>query len=430
MSSDSPQQTMLKNRYLLVSQLASGGMAVVYKGVDQKLGRTVAVKILRPSLTVDPLFITRFENEARSIANLSHPNIVIVHDVDSDGPTHYIVMELVNGSDLKKVIRTHGALPLNRALNLSIQISRGLGFAHRARIVHADVKPQNLLLAQNDVVKITDFGIAQAFSDTQPAQRATVVWGSPHYFAPEQAQGEKPTAAADVYSIGIVMFEMLTGRLPYTGASQQDLAMAHIQAPIPDVRDFNPNIPAELADIVKKVMSKKANDRYSEAGKLEAVLRDLQTRLSGHTVAPSHAQEFTPPRPQGNPNPVPPPAHPRQAIPESMPTQQYGIAPDLPPSSNRQPRSSYADNIPQQTVGHSRAFTMPPAGGAQRPNYPVTGDSQRLSRSQGMIPQHMDEETTSFHWDGVTIALGALAFMSVLCLVPLYIVALGAQFGG
>lgn len=424
MSSDSPQQTMLKNRYQLVSQLASGGMAVVYKGVDQKLGRTVAVKILRPSLTVDPVFITRFENEARSIANLAHPNIVIVHDVDSDGPTHYIVMELVNGSDLKKVIRTHGALPLERVMNLSIQIAKGLGFAHRARIVHADVKPQNLLLTQNDIVKITDFGIAQAFSDTQPAQRASVVWGSPHYFAPEQAQGEKPTAAADVYSIGIVMFEMLTGRLPYTGTSQQDLAMAHIQAPIPDVRDFNPNVPAELADVVKKVMSKQANDRYSEAGQLETVLRNLQDRFSGHTVAPSHLPEFTPPKPQANPAPAQPRSN--TPIPPSMPTQQYGIAPDM-PSTPRAPRPP-ADNNPQQ---HPRAFTLSPSGGTQRGGaYPVTGDSQRLSRSQGMIPQHMDQEELNFKWDTVTIALGGLALMAVLCLVPLYLVALGAQFGG
>jgi serine/threonine protein kinase len=425
MSSDSPQQTILKNRYELVSQLASGGMAVVYKGVDQKLGRTVAVKILRPSLTVDPLFITRFENEARSIANLAHPNIVIVHDVDSDGPTHYIVMELVNGSDLKKVIRTHGALPLERVMNLSIQIAKGLGFAHRARIVHADVKPQNLLLTQNDIVKITDFGIAQAFSDTQPAQRASVVWGSPHYFAPEQAQGEKPTAAADVYSIGVVMFEMLTGRLPYTGTSQQDLAMAHIQAPIPDVREFNPNVPAELADIVKKVMSKKANDRYSEAGQLESVLRNLQDRLTGHTVAPSHPPEFTPPKQQVANPVVPPQPRPNAPIPPSMPTQQYGVAPDLPSSPIRTPRPP-ADNVPQ----HSRAFTLPPSGGTQRGGaYPVTGDSQRLSRSQGMIPQHMDEEELQFNWDTVTIALGVLALMSVLCLVPLYLVALGAQLG-
>ncbi len=437
MSSDSPQQNaMLKGRYLLVSQLASGGMAVVYKGVDQKLGRTVAVKILRPSLTVDPIFITRFENEARSIANLSHPNIVVVHDVDSDGPTHYIVMELVDGNDLKKVIRAHGALPLERALNLSIQICKGLGFAHRARIVHADVKPQNVLLTLNDTVKITDFGIAQALSDTQPAERASVVWGSPHYFAPEQAQGEKPTAAADVYSIGIVMFEMLTGRLPYTGASQQDLAMAHIQSPVPDVRDFNPNVPVELAGLVKKVMSKKPNDRFGEAGKLEAVLKDLQTRLTGQTVAPPAPPEYTPPPQQaGTQMPpmspqTPPPVQgnvPPNAPAEAMPTQRYSIAPDAPMQPPRPPQQGQPGG-----TQHPRAFTMPPSGGASRPMRPVMGDSQQLADSQGMpyASRYPLEQEEAFQWDWVTVALGFLALMAVACLVPLYIVALGAQLGG
>ncbi|MCL4255909.1 MAG: serine/threonine protein kinase, partial [Anaerolineae bacterium] len=151
-------ETLLNNRYRLVSQLASGGMAVVYKAIDQSLGRTVAIKILRPSLTVDPIFVARFQNEARSIANLAHPNIVTVHDVGSQGPTHYIVMELVDGSDLKNMIRARGALPLDKMLKFGIEICAGLGFAHRAGIVHADVKPQNVLLTKNEIVKITDFG--------------------------------------------------------------------------------------------------------------------------------------------------------------------------------------------------------------------------------------------------------------------------------
>ncbi|TVR19032.1 MAG: serine/threonine protein kinase [Anaerolineaceae bacterium] len=426
MTSPNSQPTILKGRYHLISQLASGGMAVVYKGVDQKLGRTVAVKILRPSLTADPVFITRFENEARSIANLSHPNIVIVHDVDSDGATNYIVMELVDGSDLKKVIRTHGALPLERMMNLSIQICKGLGFAHRARIVHADVKPQNVLLTKNDVVKITDFGIAQALSDTQPAARAEVVWGSPHYFAPEQAQGEKPTAAADVYSIGIVMFEMLAGRLPYTGASQQDLAMAHIQAPIPDVRDFNPSVPADLAIVIKKVMSKKPNDRYNGAGKLEAILRDLHGQMSGQTAAPARSPQAPAPpddlptAPQKTPpeaasgRPVPPP-------PASMPTQRYNIAPDAPQQATRPPQAP-----------PPHRYNAPPRGGTSgmHPARVPGGDSQRLGDSQGYSSRYREEVEPEFQWDGVTVALGFLALMAVMCLVPLYIVAFSAQLGG
>ena len=195
-------ETILNNRYELIAQQGSGGMSVIYRAVDRELERTVAVKVLRPSLTKDPSFLDKFKREARSIANLSHPNIVTVFDVGSDGPAQYIVMELVDGQDLKKIIKAHGAMPVERVLELGIQICDGLDFAHRSGIVHADVKPQNILVTRQDVVKVTDFGIAQALSDTQPQQRMDVVWGSPHYFAPEQARGEQPSPASDVYAIG------------------------------------------------------------------------------------------------------------------------------------------------------------------------------------------------------------------------------------
>ncbi|MCA9908664.1 MAG: serine/threonine protein kinase, partial [Anaerolineae bacterium] len=236
-------ETILNNRYRLVAQQGSGGMAVIYKAIDQVLGRTVAIKILRPSLTNDPAFLARFRNEARSVANLQHPNIVTVHDVGNEGATHYIVMEFIEGQDLKKIIKANGVLPIDRALHLGIQICAGIGFAHRAGIVHADVKPQNMLVTKDDMIKVTDFGIAQAFSEAAPGERQQIVWGSPHYFAPEQARGEKPTPASDVYSIGIVLFEMLTGRLPFTGNNQQELALAHIREPAPLVSDFNPSVP-------------------------------------------------------------------------------------------------------------------------------------------------------------------------------------------
>ncbi|MBZ0289518.1 MAG: protein kinase, partial [Anaerolineae bacterium] len=239
----SNNETILNNRYRLVAQQGSGGMAVIYKAVDLELGRTVAIKILRPSLTSDPAFLTRFRNEARAVANLNHPNIVTVYDVGNEGPTQYMVMEFVEGQDLKKIIKTDGILPVERALKLGIQVCAGIGFAHRAGLVHADVKPQNVLVTRGDMVKVTDFGIAQALSDTQPGEKVSVVWGSPHYFAPEQARGERPTPASDVYSIGIVLFEMLTGRLPYVGANQQELALAHIRERVATVSEFNPSVP-------------------------------------------------------------------------------------------------------------------------------------------------------------------------------------------
>jgi len=276
--------TLLNDRYELLAQQGAGGMSVIYKAVDRELQRIVAIKILRPSLTQDPSFLEKFRSEARSVANLSHPNIVTVHDVGSQDSAHYIVMEFVDGQDLKKIIRARGALPVDRAVNLAIDICAGIGYAHRSGLVHADVKPQNILVTKQDIVKVTDFGIAQALSDTQPQPRASVVWGSPHYFAPEQARGEPPTPAADVYAIGIVIFEMLTGRLPYVGSNHQELAMAHLRESVPMVTDFNKNVPDSLAKIVYKVMSKEPAGRYRTADQLGHVLHNFRDRSRDHTV--------------------------------------------------------------------------------------------------------------------------------------------------
>ncbi|MDX2075430.1 MAG: protein kinase [bacterium] len=452
-------ETLLNNRYRLVSQLASGGMAVIYKAVDQSLGRTVAIKILRPSLTVDPIFVARFQNEARSIANLAHPNIVTVHDVGSQGPTHYIVMELVDGSDLKNMIRARGALPLDKVMKFGIEICAGLGFAHRAGIVHADVKPQNVLLTKNEIVKITDFGIAQAWSDTQPQQRESVVWGSPHYFAPEQAQGEKPSAASDVYSIGIVLFEMLTGRLPYTGTNQQELALAHIRNPVPLASDINPNIPKDLAEIVRKVMDKEPRDRYRTADQLGQILIAYKERMDAGGGIPSKklnqpsgnfspdvtnpSQKVTQPPPQstmpsgsippqsGNQPPSQNYSQP-QPPPMGMPTQRMNMAPEAPrPPSNVasnkgvpvDPRAGnvYAGNAQwnaqMQSVPQNIPAPQPNVGGG-RPSAPRATTYQR----------DFDEEIPKV-WDTVTVILAFLAFMAVSCLIPLYLIVITARLG-
>ena len=282
-------ETLLNDRYELVAQQGSGGMSVIYKAQDRLLGRMVAIKILRPSLTQESTFLEKFRQEARSVAAMSHPNIVTVHDVGSDGPTHYIVMEMIEGQDLKRIIRMRGALPLDSALDYGIQICAGLGFAHRSHLVHADVKPQNILVNRDGVVKVTDFGIAQAYTDTMPQTRSEVVWGSPHYFAPEQARGEKPSPASDVYSIGVVLFEAFTGSLPFTGASQRELALAHIQADIPQVSDVNPEVPREISNIIAKVMSKRRNDRYKHADQLGQVLQGARERARNPRPAPLNA---------------------------------------------------------------------------------------------------------------------------------------------
>ncbi|NDJ84330.1 MAG: serine/threonine protein kinase [Chloroflexi bacterium] len=226
---------LLNGRYRLDTQHGSGGMAVIYKATDIALGRTVAVKILRPSLTNDASFLVRFRQEARNVANLAHPNIVTVHDVGQDGNAYYIVMEFLDGQDLKKIVKAEAPIRVERALNFAIQICAGIGYAHRAGLVHADVKPQNILVVENDRVKVTDFGIAQALTMTTPQERQKIVWGSPHYFSPEQAQGEYPSPASDVYSIGVVIFEMLTGRLPFKGNDQKELAQAQFSDTPPPI---------------------------------------------------------------------------------------------------------------------------------------------------------------------------------------------------
>ncbi|RMG83572.1 MAG: serine/threonine protein kinase [Chloroflexi bacterium] len=411
-------EALLNNRYRLVAQQGSGGMAVIYKAIDQVLGRTVAIKILRPSLTGDNEFLERFRNEARSIANLAHPNIVTVHDVGNDGPTHYIVMEFVEGTDLKKIIRTHGSLPVERALNLAIQICSGIGFAHRAGIVHADIKPQNILVTSDDTVKVTDFGIAQALSDTIPGQRADVVWGSPHYFAPEQARGERPTPASDVYAIGIVMFEMLTGRLPYVGASQQDLALAHIRERIPLVTEYNPNVPDELAQIIYKVMSKEPSARYRMADQLGHVLeayrdRGKQRTISGPAVSPPPAQPSVASRPTTPPPPPPAPAE------QAPPTQRYSPAPQAPQPSIPQPGPTNRPQV-RPLVEDRTQYTPPPAP-------PQVTDSRRYAPPPAY--EQFYEEDAPSGLDVVTIALALIAFLAVACLFPLYIAVFQAYTG-
>ncbi|HRE49680.1 MAG TPA: protein kinase, partial [Aggregatilineales bacterium] len=295
------EETILNGRYQLVAQQGSGGMAVVYKATDLALSRSVAIKILRPSLTSDPQFLVRFRQEARNVANLAHPNIVTLHDVGQDGNTYYMVMEFIDGQDLKKIVRSAAPLSVERVMNLTVQICAGLGYAHRSELVHADVKPQNILMTSGDMVKITDFGIAQAISQTQAGerQRTNVVWGSPHYFAPEQARGEPPTPASDVYAIGVVMFEMLTGKLPYSGNSGEELALAHVKEQIPHVRDVNPSIPQRLDWLVHKVMSKEPEQRYRNADQLGRILAQIVTEGMGSSATPPKPPTQAAPKPVG-----------------------------------------------------------------------------------------------------------------------------------
>ena len=270
------ESQLLNNRYKLLTQIAAGGMALVYKAQDTMLNRIVAVKILRESFAEDPAFQKRFVREAQSAANLTHPNIVTVYDFGRDGDRRYIVMEYVEGRDLKSVIRGEGPFPVARALNIAIQICAGVGAAHRLGVVHCDVKPQNVILTPEGQIKVTDFGIARAFSAAAPVGYTESVWGTPHYFSPEQAAGEQPTPASDVYSIGIILFEMLTGRLPFEGDNQQQLALAHLRDAPPPVTQFNPQIPLPLEQIVSQTLAKEPARRYRTADQLGRILIEYQ----------------------------------------------------------------------------------------------------------------------------------------------------------
>ena len=275
-------------------------MAVVYKAQDLALGRLVAVKILREPHTNDPDFLARFQQEARAAANLAHPNIVTVHDFGRDGGRNYIVMEYIEGKDLKTLIKEGSPFKPDRALDIAIQICAGIGYAHRAGLVHCDVKPQNILVTPDGRVKVTDFGIAKAMASIQPGETTDVVWGSPQYYSPEQAAGEAPTPASDVYSIGIVMYEMLAGRLPFVASTQQALAMMHLRDEPPRLTLFNPNLPEVYAyygqallrtgepvrasDAFRKALAANPND-YQANMQLAVLLKEEATSVVAACIA-------------------------------------------------------------------------------------------------------------------------------------------------
>ena len=266
---------VFNNRYRVLAQIAGGGMAVVYKAHDTVLNRVVAVKVLRDTFAQDADFRERFQHEAQAAANLGHPNIVTVYDYGQDGAQSYIVMEYVEGRDLKTVIRSEAPLLIDRGLDLMIQACAALGAAHRAGLVHCDVKPQNILVTNDGRVKVTDFGIARAMSASVP-QNVETVWGTPHYFSPEQAAGEPPTPASDVYSLGVVLYEMLAGRVPFDADNHTDLAMQHLRDEPPPLTALNPAVPIQIEQIINKAMSKEPTNRYRTADLFGRALLDYR----------------------------------------------------------------------------------------------------------------------------------------------------------
>jgi serine/threonine protein kinase len=303
--SDSPftgEVPALAGRYKLGRPLGEGGMAEVYQARDLNLQRDVAIKLLRRDYIHDTAFQARFQQEARAAANLLHPNIVTVYDFGHDQDRFFIVMEYVDGTDLKTLMRRRGRLTTDNAVKLMIQICSGVGYAHRAGLVHCDLKPHNLLVTPDERVKITDFGIARALAGIRPDEHHDVVWGSPLYFSPEQAAGSPPSPASDVYSLGVVFYEMLTGKTPFVADSGEQLTQMHMStAPTPP-RTLNPSIPSAIERIVLKVLSKEPAARYRTADQLGRV---LETYQPGGDVSPAPIESQVEPVREPNSETVP-----------------------------------------------------------------------------------------------------------------------------
>ena len=282
---------LLNNRYQLLERIGTGGMADVFRARDLMLERTVAIKIRHENYSNDKAFQDRFRQEARAAANLSHPNIVTVHDFGFDHGQLFIVMEHIPGKDLKTVLRQRGRYSVEEAIPLIVQACAGIGYAHRAGLVHCDIKPHNMIVTPDGRLKVTDFGIARALSTILPDERADVVWGSPQYFSPEQAVGEAPSPASDVYSLGVVLYEVLTGALPFTAPTSEELARMHLEEqPIPP-GEYIPDIPTALEEIVLKVLSKEPAARYRTADQLGRVLLRFGTQRD---VTPNPVLSLTP----------------------------------------------------------------------------------------------------------------------------------------
>ena len=277
----------LQNRYEILEQVGSGGMAVVYKAKCHKLNRLVAIKVLKEEFSSDSNFVSKFKMEAQAAARLSHPNIVNVYDVIDEGDLHYIVMELIEGVTLKAYIARKGKLEVKESIGIAIQVAQGIGAAHEQHIIHRDIKPQNMIISRDGKVKVADFGIARGVS-TQTMTSAAM--GSVHYISPEQARGSYSDARSDIYSLGITMYEMVTGRLPYEGDNTVAIALSHLEDAMVPPTVYNPELPVSLERIILKCTAKKPENRYGSANDLIVDLRKALIQPDGGYVQDSDAQ--------------------------------------------------------------------------------------------------------------------------------------------
>ena len=286
---------LIGNRYEILEKIGNGGMATVYKARCHVLNRNVAVKVLKEEFTTDAEFLKRFNIEAQSAASLSHPNIVSIYDVGNEGDIYYIVMELVQGKTLKEIITDEGILPWKWTVNIAIQIASALEVAHRHNIVHRDIKPHNIIITEDGTAKVTDFGIAKAVSNSTITSFGATI-GSVHYFSPEQARGGYTDAKSDLYSLGVVMYEMLTGKVPFDADTPVSVALKHMQEVPAEPKTLNPTIPDSVNKIIIKAMQKEPSLRYISATEMLTDLKESIKNPNGNFVVMSKAVTDEPTR--------------------------------------------------------------------------------------------------------------------------------------
>lgn len=399
-----PGSTVLNGRYRLLAIVASGGMATVYKAQDTQLNRLVAVKMLRDRYARDPEFVQRFNDEAQAAANLNHPNIVTIFDVGQDTANgverHYIVMEFLEGHDLKQTIRERQIagerFEVEDAVHIIRQICEGVGYAHKRGLVHCDLKPQNVIISPTGHAEVADFGIARAYTSTLN-QRDEVVWGTPQYFSPEQATGQVPTPASDVYSIGVMLYELLAGKLPFDAKDAQEFARQHMTTEPRPLHQINPNVTLQLEAIVRRAMSKQPQQRYVDADQFARTLAAYQLQGEEQTLGQA------PVRPTGTTQATAPTAR----MPQTGGTTARPIS-----QGNTTPRQG---NVASPTDPTQRAERMP-TGTYGTSTYTGSGATNVYPNPTQAAPAQEPQEGMSI----TVLLLGALALLCLLGLIPLY----------